>query len=66
MNVDIWLPPVLASVVGALLSPSVGAQRVGPAAPGHARCVFRISAIFGPILVLVVVMIPSSVAAQWW
>jgi hypothetical protein len=24
MNVDIWLPPVLAAVIGALLSPSVG------------------------------------------
>jgi hypothetical protein len=24
MNVDIWLPPVLAAIVGALLSPSVG------------------------------------------
>jgi hypothetical protein len=23
MNVDIWLPPVLAAVIGALLSPSV-------------------------------------------
>ena len=24
MNIDIWLPPVLAAVIGALLSPSVG------------------------------------------
>lgn len=24
MNADIWLPPVLAAVIGALLSPSVG------------------------------------------
>lgn len=24
MNVDVWLPPVLAAVIGALLSPSVG------------------------------------------
>ena len=24
MNVDIWLPPVLAAVIGALLSPSIG------------------------------------------
>lgn len=24
MNVDLWLPPVLAAVIGALLSPSVG------------------------------------------
>ena len=24
MNIDVWLPPVLAAVIGALLSPSVG------------------------------------------
>jgi hypothetical protein len=24
MNIDIWLPPVLAAIIGALLSPSVG------------------------------------------
>ena len=24
MNVDVWLPPVLAAVIGALLTPSVG------------------------------------------